>query len=80
MLSGASGNSILAHKVIGRGNVTSVEDLWEKITRFSDVFDKIAAKPFRWIDTGKPLTARADAGLGIFTAVHRRLACIANAG
>ena len=49
--------SILARKVIRRGNFTSLEDLNEKITRFIDFFNKTMAKPFRWTYTGKPLAA-----------------------
>lgn len=49
--------SILARKVIRRGNFTSVEDLDEKITRFIDFFNKTMAKPFRWTYAGKPLAA-----------------------
>ena len=49
--------SILARKVIRRGNFTSVEDLDEKITRFIDFFNKTMAKPSRWTYAGKPLAA-----------------------
>jgi hypothetical protein len=49
--------SILARKVIRRGNFISVEDLDEKITRFIDFFNKTMAKPFRWTYEGKPLAA-----------------------
>lgn len=49
--------SILARKVIRRGNFTSIDDLNEKITRFIDFFNKTMAKPFRWTYEGKPLAA-----------------------
>jgi transposase len=49
--------SILARKVIRRGNFLSVEDLQEKLTNFIDFFNDTMAKPFRWTYTGKPLTA-----------------------
>lgn len=49
--------SILARKVIRRGNFTSVEDLDAKISRFIDFFNKTMAKPFRWTYEGKPLVA-----------------------
>jgi transposase len=49
--------SILARKVIRRGNFTSLQDLHDKITRFIDFFNKTMAKPFRWTYTGKPLAA-----------------------
>lgn len=49
--------SILARKVIRRGNFTSLEDLHANITRFIDFFNKTMAKPFRWTYEGKPLAA-----------------------
>ena len=48
--------SILARKVIGRGNFTSLEDLREKLCAFK-TFNDTMAKPFRWTYTGKPLAA-----------------------
>ena len=49
--------SILARKVIRRGNFISLEDLNAKISRFIDFFNKTMAKPFRWTYEGKPLAA-----------------------
>jgi transposase len=49
--------SILARKVIRRGNFTSLEDLHRKLTHFIDFFNKTMAKPFRWTYEGKPLAA-----------------------
>lgn len=49
--------SILARKVIRRGNFTSLDDLHAKISRFIDFFNKTMAKPFRWTYDGKPLAA-----------------------
>ena len=49
--------SILARKVIRRGNFTSVDDLNAKIKKFIDFFNKTMAKPFRWTYDGKPLAA-----------------------
>jgi transposase len=49
--------SVLARKVIRRGNFTSIADLEAKITHFIDFFNKTMAKPFRWTYTGKPLAA-----------------------
>ena len=49
--------SILARKVIRRGNFTSLEDLNGKITRFINFFNKTMAKPFRWTYEGKPRAA-----------------------
>ena len=49
--------SILARKVIRRGNFTSTEDLKAKIEAFIAYFNKTMAKPFKWTYQGKPLTA-----------------------
>jgi hypothetical protein len=49
--------SILARKVIRRGNFTSVADLEARITRFIEFFNKTMARPFRWTYDGKPLAA-----------------------
>jgi transposase len=49
--------SILARKVIRRGNFQSAEDLKEKIKTFIEYFNQTMAKPFRWTYKGKPLVA-----------------------
>jgi transposase-like protein len=49
--------SILARKVIRRGNFTSVDHLPQKIRTFIAFFNKTMAKPFRWTYTDKPLAA-----------------------
>jgi transposase len=49
--------SILARKVIRRGNFTSVDDLNAKIKKFIDFFNKTMAKPFLWTYDGKLLAA-----------------------
>jgi transposase len=49
--------SILARKVIRRGNFPSTDDLCAKINKFIDYFNETMAKPFRWTYEGKPLTA-----------------------
>nr|WP_295883698.1 transposase [uncultured Thiohalocapsa sp.] len=49
--------SILARKVIRRGNFRSLDDLHQKLTSFIDTFNETLAKPFRWTYTGKPLAA-----------------------
>ncbi len=49
--------SILARKVIRRGNFRSLDDLRHKIATFIDAFNETLAKPFRWTYTGKPLAA-----------------------
>jgi hypothetical protein len=49
--------SILARKVIRRGNFTSLDDLRSKLCAFIDTLNETMAKPFRWAYTGKPLAA-----------------------
>ncbi len=49
--------SILARKLIRRGNFTSTEDLKTKIEAFIAYFNKTMAKPFKWTYQGKPLVA-----------------------
>jgi putative transposase len=49
--------SILARKVIKRGNFKSKEDLKSKIMEFIDHFNTTMAKPFKWTYQGKPLAA-----------------------
>ncbi len=49
--------SILARKVIRRGNFASIEDLKAKIEAFIAYFNETMAKPFNWTYQGKPLTA-----------------------
>jgi hypothetical protein len=48
--------SILARRVIRRGDFTSTADLREKILAFIDYFNRTMAKPFKWTFTGRPLT------------------------
>jgi transposase len=49
--------SILARKVIRRGNFTSTQDLKAKIEAFIAYFNETMAKPFKWTYQGKPLAA-----------------------
>jgi transposase len=49
--------SILARKVLRRGNFTSLADLEKRISDFIAFFNKTLAKPFRWTYQGKPLAA-----------------------
>lgn len=49
--------SILARKVIRRGNFLSQDDLRKKIVAFVEYFNRTMSKPFRWIYQGKPLAA-----------------------
>jgi hypothetical protein len=46
--------SILARKVLRRGNFVSVEDLKAKVLAFVDYYNQTMAKPFKW-NYGKPL-------------------------
>lgn len=48
--------SILARKVIRRGNFTSKEDLKAKLGAFLNYFNETMAKPFKWNYAAKPLT------------------------
>ena len=47
--------SILVRRVIKRGNFRSVDALRERILAFITYFNQ-TAKPFKWTDTGRPLT------------------------
>jgi len=49
--------SILARKVIRRGNFASKNDLKNKLHAFINYFNETMAKPFRWTYMGKPLAA-----------------------
>jgi len=48
--------SILARKVLKRGNFTSAQDLQDKLLAFIDYFNRTMAKAFKWTYKGKPLT------------------------
>lgn len=48
--------SILARKLLRRGNFTSKQHLKQRIEAFIDYFNATMAKPFRWTMTGRPLT------------------------
>lgn len=49
--------SILARKLLKRGNFTSVEDLVAKVLAFIDYYNSTMAKPFKWTYKGKALAA-----------------------
>lgn len=49
--------SILARRVLKRGDFRSVDELSEKILAFIAYFNRVLAKPFRWTYAGKPLAA-----------------------
>ena len=49
--------SILARKLLKRGNFTSVADLKAKVLAFVAYFNRTMAKPFRWSYQGKALVA-----------------------
>ncbi len=47
--------SILARKLLKRGNFTSVEDLVGKVLAFIEYYNRTMAKPFKWTYKGKAL-------------------------
>ncbi len=47
--------SILARRLLKRGNFTSVEDLGRQILEFIEYFNRTMAKPFKWTYKGRPL-------------------------
>jgi hypothetical protein len=49
--------SILARRVVKRGNFSSIDDLRGKLLAFIDYFNATLAKPFRWTYAGKLLRA-----------------------
>jgi len=49
--------SILARKVLKRGNFASLQDLIDKVLAFIDYYNRTMAKPFKWTYQGKPLQA-----------------------
>lgn len=48
--------SILARKVLKRGNFSSVADLVAKVLTFVNYYNRTMAKPFKWTYQGKALT------------------------
>jgi hypothetical protein len=36
---------------------SSVDDLWQRILKFIDYFNRTMARPFKWTYAGRPLTA-----------------------
>jgi hypothetical protein len=49
--------SILARKLLKRGNFTSLEDLIAQVLAFIDYYNRTMAKPFKWTYKGKALAA-----------------------
>ncbi len=49
--------SILARRVLNRGNFRSLQHLRERVEQFIEYFNDVLAKPFRWTYTGRPLQA-----------------------
>ncbi len=47
--------SILARRLLKRGNFISVEDLRQQILAFIEYFNRTMAKPFKWTYKGRPL-------------------------
>ena len=48
--------SILARKLLKRGNFTSQNDLMAKVLAFIDYYNLSMAKPFKWTYKGKALS------------------------
>src|ERR1700674_3929351 len=51
--------TILARKLLRRGDFASQQILRAKIEQFIDYFNATMAKPFRWTYAGKPLAGAA---------------------
>jgi hypothetical protein len=49
--------SILARKLLRRGNFCSIDDLRAQVLAFIDYFNRTMAKHFKWTYQGKPLHA-----------------------
>ena len=49
--------SVLARRLLKRGNFKSIDDLREQILAFIDYFNRTMAKPFKWTYRGRPLQA-----------------------
>jgi len=49
--------SILARKLLKRGNFISVADLKTQVLAFVEYFNRTMAQPFRWTYQGKALAA-----------------------
>lgn len=47
--------SILARRLLKRGNFTSVEELEQQVLAFIEYFNETLAKPFKWTYKGRPL-------------------------
>ncbi len=47
--------SILARRLLKRGNFISIEDLRQQILEFIEYFNRTKAKPFKWTYKGRPL-------------------------
>jgi len=48
--------SILARKVLKRGNFVSTEELRKQLEDFISYFNRTMGKPFKWTYKGKPLS------------------------
>ena len=47
--------SVLARRVLRRGNFRSVADLREKILAYVAYYNRTRARPYKWTYTGRPL-------------------------
>ena len=50
--------SVLARRLIRRGNFTSIEQLRQKVLEFIDCFNRTMAKPYKWTCTGRVLQTK----------------------
>lgn len=49
--------SVLARRLLRRGNFLSTDDLRNQVLAFIDYQNRVHAKPYRWTYTGRPLAA-----------------------
>lgn len=49
--------SILARRLLRRGNFSSLDELQQRMLAFINYFNAVLAKPFKWTYTGRPLQA-----------------------
>ncbi len=47
--------SVLARRVIRRGNFSSIDDLRKKILAYIDYYNRTRAGPYKWTYAGRPL-------------------------
>ncbi|MCP4501986.1 MAG: IS630 family transposase, partial [Deltaproteobacteria bacterium] len=47
--------SILARRLLKRASFNSLDDLKQRVLSFTEDFNAVLAKPFKWTYTGRPL-------------------------